>query len=512
MFSISKEVIVRSVFLPSLVVVIALSIAPLITSGNTAGDAFLKIEGVDGEAALSDDTNVCDGVTCPDGSCAPTRAECGVEATISPDIYSDHDQDREIGRTRTESTEAGRAELHREVDDVTATDSVCSMYLCPNGECVSDEMWCGVDFDFSSSDPAAAIDSVCNGYLCDNGTCVSDAVWCDMDLATLPGAAASCSERAPVRCGDGSCGTSPEVCRSLPGVERPDSPNMIDAPDMRADRVDLDDDGDGVPTRAGSHNSSRSNETEGRAAGLDNGDIIDEDDDDIEPAQDYNSTRSNKRENSFFDPDDDTEDDESGVATVSAERLAAIVNDPPNVRCGAIAARADGDGQLWCWGSGVRAAAIGEENEDGSLATSTRVLRQLSVRGDEVRAWNEQERGEFARYRKLMQTQNDPEVLTADIASLVLENDRIRELEVDEQEARLTYRAQLRLFGFIPMEREVTARAAEVDAVAIDYPWYSFLARKPDTPAIENVFSSLSTTIAARGGGAGKVSLSDFDF
>lgn len=515
MVSINKELLVRLVFLISFVAAITLAVAPLITSGNTAGDAFLKIEGIDGEAAISEDTNVCDGVTCPDGSCAPTQAECGVEATISPDIYADHD--REAERTRVESSEAERAESQREADDTTAIDSVCSGYLCDDGECVSDEVWCGINFDFSSSDPAVAVDSVCNGYLCDDGTCVSDAVWCDIDLTTLPGAAVSCSERTPVRCGDGSCVASPEVCRSISDIVRPD---QIIAPDMQVgsepDYLDPDDDNDGVPTRLEAAESDsyfegdqqRTNAQQTRQDGADI-DIVDPDD--IITAQDYNSTRSNKRENEFFDPDDDAEDDESGVATVSAERLATIVNNPPTVRCGAISARDDG-GQLYCWGGGVRAAAVGDENEDGSLATSTRVLRHISVRGDEVRAWSDQERAEFARFRELAQERTTPETLLADITSLIIENDRVRELEVDETEARMTYRAQLRLFGFIPMEREVTARAAEVDAVAIDYPWYSFLARKPDTSAIENIFSSLGTTIAARGGGAGKVSLSDFDF
>ncbi len=516
MISITKEVLAQFVFIVSFVVAITLAVAPLITSGNTAGDAFLKIEGVEGEAALSEDTNVCDGVTCADGSCAPTQAECGVEATISPDIYADHD--REVERTRAESLEAERAELHRDAEETTAIDSVCNGFLCPDGACVSDEVWCGVDFDFSSSDPAAAVDSVCNGYLCNDGTCVSDAVWCDMDLTNVPGAAVSCSERTPVRCGDGSCGASPGVCRSLPDVEWPDQ-REVDDPSVSEDFSfpDTDDDGDGVPTRleaaeSDSYFEGDQQRTNAQQTRQDEADIDIVDPDDIITAQDYNSTRSNKRENEFFNPDDDAEDDESGVATVSAERLAAIVNDPPNVRCGAMVARADEEGKLYCWGGGVRAAATGEENEDGSLATSTRVLRHLSVRGDEVRAWSDQERAEFARFRELTQERNTPETLLADVTSLIIENDRVRELEVDETEARMTYRAQLRLFGFIPMEREVTARAAEVDAVAIDYPWYSFLARKPDTPAIENVFSSLSTTIAARGGGAGKVSLSDFDF
>ena len=462
------------------------------TSVEARSDAFLKIDGVEGEAALSDDVNVCDGVTCPDGSCAATRAECGVETTISPDIYAH--------------------------DDVTAIDSVCSMHLCPDGTCVSDAVWCGVDFDFSSSDPAAAIDSVCNGYLCNDGTCVSDAVWCDIDLTTLPGAVASCSERAPVRCGDGSCGASPEVCRSLPDVERPDQRVAQDAVEARparcpadasmrcadgscvasldlcprADRepdyLDTDDDSDSVPTRAGSHNSSRSNETEGRGVGSDDDDVIDEDDDDvIEPAQDYNSTRSNKRENSFFDPDDDAEDDESGVATVSAERLATIVNDPPTVRCGAVTARTDGGGQLWCWGSGVRAAAVGDEDEDGSLVPDTRALQRLSVRGNEVRAWSEQERAEFEQYRATVQERSTPETALADITRAVLENDRIHALEVTEDEMQVEYEATLRLFGLFPLSRTVEARTDASGEIHIDYPWYSLLSTTPDSQTIRTL-------------------------
>lgn len=35
--------------------------------------------------------NICDGVTCPDGSCAATADECGVVEAISADIYAHGD-------------------------------------------------------------------------------------------------------------------------------------------------------------------------------------------------------------------------------------------------------------------------------------------------------------------------------------------------------------------------------------------------------------------------------------
>lgn len=39
--------------------------------------------------------NICDGVTCPDGSCAATADECGAVETISPDIYAHNDYDHD---------------------------------------------------------------------------------------------------------------------------------------------------------------------------------------------------------------------------------------------------------------------------------------------------------------------------------------------------------------------------------------------------------------------------------
>ena len=573
----------------AMVAATGLVVFPFITSGNTAGDAFLKIEGVDSEAAISEDTNVCDGVTCPDGSCAPTQAECGVEATISPDIYVDHD--REVERTRaehTESTESGRAEaqlvpsddIERAAPDgqlgeilVTHTCPIHGYHLIiarPAGYSAGaserviqvektnrffNATWNEVENLISNyppdeleynqlpQNPGPGGERYCNrnGHMIPtdmnvyqvslahyNNYTGQTSIFADSNLEVAPlinvlhayNQHRVFGDELPPTCNYGCLDGSSGV---VPDENSWDDINFgeIDwgTSDPRNPANDLHDGIDpGVGGQGGSvvdtdHAERRVDpdldtdqsqvEWQMRTEQNDE-DIVD--DDDIVFAQDYNSTRSNKRENEFFDPDDDAEDDESGVATVSAERLATIVNDPPTVRCGAVSAR-DGGGQLYCWGGGVRAAAIGEGDEDGNLATSTRVLRHLSVSGDEVRSWNEQERAEFARYRELVQERNAPEVLLAEVTGLVLENERVRELEVDEQETRMTYRAQLRLFGLIPMEREVTARATEVDAMEIDYPWYSFLARKPDTAAIESLFSALSSTIRTHGGGAGKVSL-----
>ena len=354
----------------------------------------------------ADDTNVCDGVTCSDGSCAPTSDECPASATISPDIYA-HDEDRE----------------HRSGNEVDIVG-------------MGDER-VGDDVEVRQYDSRATADHDADG-----------------------------------------------------------------SPDVR----DLGADNDTVLDRTQNHNASRSNQT-GRGVGSDEGDIQ-AGGDGIQPMQDYNSTRSNRRKNTFFDPIDalDEDDDGDGVPTIVFDRIRDIRSSAPDVRCGSVAAAPDAD-DLWCWGHGVRAAATGDANEDGTVATSTRVLQYLSVRGDDVRGWTESERAEFARYRELTHTEDTPEAVTARITNLLLDNERIQALEIDDVEARVAYRAQFRLFGLIPFEREIEARGTSVADVTIDWPWYRFLARTTDAETIQDLFGTLSTVA---GGGGGKATFQDF--
>ena len=432
---------------------VMVSLLPIIAKGTT--DFYLTNEEINSETtqklAISENTNICDGVTCPDGSCAPTQDECMAEATINPDIYSDHEE-LELERSPT-----------RQVEAVEAVDQI----IAPDMQIDREPDFLDNDSDGNgilerSSDHNTPRPNETEGRYVDPDT--------DQDETQM---------EWRVRTG-----------------ENDEAVLDIDTADVQP---------------AQDYNSSRSNK---RGEVSDDITLDETDESDvIRPAKNYNSTRSNRRKNSFFDPtgdDAEEEDEEANVATVSAERLASIKNTPPTVRCGSIATRADDTGTLWCWGSGVRAIALGEENEDSSLATSSRVLRHLSVSGNEVRAWSEQEQAEFRQYRQLINERNTPEALLTDITNIVLTNDRVRTLEVNEQETRLTYQARMRLFGLIPMEREVSAKASEVKNVNIDYPWYGFLSRKPDTPAIKEVFTSVSSNIASRGGGSGKVSLSDF--
>ena len=356
-----------------------------------------------------------------------------------------------------------------------------------------------------------------------------------------------------VTCPDGSCAATMDECAVIETIKEDITHGEIIAPDMintpthdRPDYLDPDDDGDGIPTQeqvvdtatttstpvreitparspdnqnqqveavietavsAQDYNSSRSNKAGGEVK--EEEDEIDASDV-IRPAKNYNSSRSNRRKNSFFDPNTDEADDEANIATVPAAGEASLSNNLPTVRCGSIAARGDDDGSLWCWGSGIRATAVGEENEDGDLATSTRILHRLSVRGAEVRSWNEQERAEFRRYNELIKERTSPEAAVTTVTRLVLDNESIHEIELEGEEVSISYQAQLRLFGFIPLERNVTAHTTIEGEISISYPWYRFLARTPDTNTIESVLRSVLNSIndhRGKGGGSGKVSI-----
>jgi hypothetical protein len=107
-----------------------------------------------------------------------------------------------------------------------------------------------------------------------------------------------------------------------------------------------------------------------------------------------------------------------------------------------------------------------------------------------VRGWSDGERAAFAQVRSTLAS-GTPEYAGARVAAAVLADARIESIELDATGFALQYRAELRWLGVIPTERVVRATAAGGGEVAIDYPWYSFLASKPDTEAIRTTVAAL---------------------
>jgi hypothetical protein len=211
----------------------------------------------------------------------------------------------------------------------------------------------------------------------------------------------------------------------------------------------------------------------------------------VAPAQDYNSSRSNKPNTSI---DDDSDGDglpteASARATVQGQLFGAYVS-------------ADATAGTKALKKGDRLSTAESENaSDGKPEfnrfsdikgevrvnedTGTRELASVSVAAQDVRDWSNDDREAFTRLQAAVAS-NTPEQASLRIAQQVLNNERIEKIEATQTEARVNYRAEMRLFGLIPVEREVEGRAQADGTVEIDYPWYRFLSTTPDREEIEN--------------------------
>jgi len=145
----------------------------------------------------------------------------------------------------------------------------------------------------------------------------------------------------------------------------------------------------------------------------------------------------------------------------------------------------------------------GEALEDPE--TGERRLSQIAIAARDIRNWTTEDREASVSLRESVAS-TTPEAASLRIVDQMLTDVQIEEIIVTETEAQVRYRTSLRLFGLIPLEREVEARVQAGGEVKIHYPWYSFLATKPDTERIRNIFNLLiESAVIGGGGGAGKV-------
>jgi len=246
------------------------------------------------------------------------------------------------------------------------------------------------------------------------------------------------------------------------------------------------------------YNSSRSNKARAVQAG---GGEIDEEADRIAPAQDYNAARSNKP-SSIRDDGGDCDDGEREVrpgvcvSTTQVDSAAAEAQDYNSSRSNkarAVQADSDDDGVSDGEEGSLETAARGfmrfdEIKGEVRVDEETGALRlsQVAVDARTVRSWSAEDRAAFTALRQTVAS-NTPEEASLRITQRLLDDNQIEEILVNETESRVRYRANLRLFGLIPIEREVEATAQADGQVTINYPWYSFLATKPDTQRIRSI-------------------------
>jgi hypothetical protein len=316
-----------------------------------------------------------------------------------------------------------------------------------------------------------------------------------------------------VACPDGSCAATVEECRVVVESVVPIMMPVLETPDY----LDPDDDGDGVPTvmerereRATPTPPERAPDREVRQVNArEEVDIVglgdekaiepddcDDDDSCIHPdravqAQDYNSSRSNKRGGDWWhDADGDGWPEATfragaflKIDDVAGESTASVDTDTDSsVWCWGRAE--DENGRVYSWGRGLCVATEATVNAEGVARDR---IAALQVRGDEVRAWNEEERSAWREYQA-SHGDDIPEMrLTNHVVERMQENERIREIRTNEEEVEMRYRAEMRLFGVVPIHRDIATRVATDGSVEISYPWYSFIATKPDRASIRSI-------------------------
>lgn len=307
-----------------------------------------------------------------------------------------------------------------------------------------------------------------------------------------------------VTCPDGSCAATPAECP----VER--NAEMLPP----AEDLDSDDDGlDDGSERAQNHNSSRSNETEDVAP-----DDADSDGDGLsdgaqpkivenERVQNHNSSRSNRHNlrSVFSDTDAD------GRPEVTLRNGAFMPVD--QVSQGSADAAGDGvvcwgraedeEGKVYSWGRGICIAGTATAN---ATTTAQARLAALQVRGDEVRGWTEEQQAAWREFRETRATTTAEERLVEQMVETTRANSRVQEIRSDEDGVGMQYRAEMRLFGLIPLERNLSAEVTTAGEVEVDYPWYRFLSRVPEQSTIRNILTDLQV-VHGSGGGAGRVSI-----
>jgi hypothetical protein len=358
--------------------------------------------------------------------------------------------------------------------------------------------------------------NVCDGVTCSDGSCVATPDMCvamEGEVAegdTPDGSQESDSAVAPTQSYNATRSNKPTAvngggddCNDTDERCTPGAVNTV------CDTIDDDCDGDslGDGQQAQDYNSVRSNKP-GSVSGGDCDDAEREitpgecsgsaaDEAAVAPAQDYNSSRSNKP-NTAANPFDGLDDDDDGDGLPTEARARAAVQG----KLFGEYVSADASAATKALKKGDRLSTSESENTSDDKPdfarfsditgevridkeTGRRELSSVAVAARNLRDWNSDDREAFDRLQTAVAS-NTPEQASLRIAQQVLNNDRIEKIEATQTESRINYRAQIRLFGLIPVEREVQGRAQADGAVEIDYPWYRFLSTTPDREEIEN--------------------------
>lgn len=103
----------------------------------------------------------------------------------------------------------------------------------------------------------------------------------------------------------------------------------------------------------------------------------------------------------------------------------------------------------------------------------------ISVRAVEVRGWDSEEKEAFMNTVKTHAQVQSGEDLENFAKGVLLEDESVESVSFDDGKIEVKYKAQARLFGFIPFRFTETIRIEaneeEANRIQVRFPWYSFL-------------------------------------
>ncbi|MDZ7726257.1 MAG: hypothetical protein U5L75_01615 [Candidatus Campbellbacteria bacterium] len=210
-------------------------------------------------------------------------------------------------------------------------------------------------------------------------------------------------------------------------------------------------------------------------------------------AQDYNSTRSNKP-GSIVDPQD-PDDDGDGVPTVESRAGATKEIDKASPKIMRLRGIDKSTPKLFqsLEMSGAICPAEEDCDDSDSDVEPGSADHVLSVRasGEEMRGASEEAKAEVRARLQEIDEITDANDFGVQVASAALSDENVVDITTDDEQTEVRYKTRIHLFGFIPTNTEVTARAESGGEVEIDYPWYGFLSRKGDQGSLSELVSGI---------------------
>ena len=121
----------------------------------------------------------------------------------------------------------------------------------------------------------------------------------------------------------------------------------------------------------------------------------------------------------------------------------------------------------------------------------------VRVDGATVRGWDAETKAAVKARLAEADAQNDANDFGLSVAMHAVDHTEIETIEVEDASATVAFKTTLRVFGVIPVRTTASATAKADGTVETSYPWWSFLASRPEGEKA-GVFGDIAAGLAAR--------------